>query len=71
MMKTPGGGFYVCIGRMQKFIQTGYDIEFERIYYENISHCYNSLRRLGIEYNSVHYAKAISFAQRLPKSLAL
>ena len=54
MIKALIGGFYVCMERIQKFNQIGYDIEYERFYYENVNRYYHSLRSLGIEYDSMN-----------------
>ncbi len=49
----------------------GWNMECERFYYENIDQYYHSLRRLGIEYDSLNYAEALPFTQLLLKSLTL
>ena len=56
---------------VQHIGKSGWNMECERFYYENVIQFYHSLRRLGIEYNSLNYAEAFPFTQLILKSLAL
>ena len=46
-------------------------VQSEKYYYQNHQLYYDNLRRLGFEYESLEYSKAMPFLEMLPKSLFL
>ncbi|HAH53741.1 MAG TPA: hypothetical protein DCM02_00230 [Flavobacterium sp.] len=53
------------IGAKSWFVQS------EKYYYQNHQLYYDNLRRLGFDYDSLNYSKAMPFLEMLPKSLFL
>ncbi len=53
----------------QKLGERGWLIASERMYYEHHQTYYQNLRRLGLEYEKLDYAKALPFLLMLPKAL--
>lgn len=51
--------------------EEAWHIESERYYYENLEHYYSCLNRLGNDYASLDYSKALPFTQLLLRSLEL
>lgn len=54
---------------VSKLGEKAWYIESEKNYYNHHQHYYNSLRALGLEYESLNYEKALPFLLMLPNSL--
>lgn len=55
----------------EKLGEKAWFIQSEKNYYQNHQLYYSNLRKLGLEYESLDYSKALSFLEMLPKSLFL
>ena len=55
----------------QKLGSKAWFVQSEKNYYQNHQWYYSNLRRLGLEYDSLDYSKALPFLEMLPKSLLL
>ena len=53
----------------EKLGEKAYLFQSERYYYENYRQYYNTIRKLGLEYEELKYANAMSFLKILPQSL--
>jgi Fic family protein len=55
----------------KKMGEKAWFLQSEKYYYQNHQLYYDNLRRLGFEYESLDYSKAMPFLEMLPKSLFL
>ena len=55
----------------KKLGEKAWYMQSEKYYYQNHQLYYDNLRRLGFEYGSLDYSKAMPFLEMLPKSLLL
>ena len=55
----------------KKLGEKAWFMQSEKYYYQNHQLYYDNLRRLGFEYESLDYSKAMPFLEMLPKSLLL
>ena len=55
----------------EKLGEKAWFVQSEKNYYQNHQLYYANLRKLGLEYESLDYAKAMPFLEMLPKSLLL
>jgi Fic family protein len=55
----------------EKLGEKSWFLQSEKYYYQNHQLYYDNLRRLGFEYGSLDYSKAMPFLEMLPKSLLL
>lgn len=55
----------------KKLGEKAWFMQSEKYYYQNHQLYYDNLRRLGFEYESIDYSKAMPFLEMLPKSLLL
>ena len=55
----------------KKLGEKAWYMQSEKYYYQNHQLYYDNLRRLGFEYESLDYSKAMPFLEMLPKSLLL
>lgn len=55
----------------QKLGHNAWFVQSERNYYDNHQTYYNSIRRLGLDYEELNYNEAMPFLQMLPNSLNL
>ena len=55
----------------EKLGEKAYLLQSERHYYENYQQYYNTIRKLGLEYEELKYAEAMPFLKMLPQSLNL
>ncbi|WP_418262229.1 Fic family protein [Flavobacterium faecale] len=55
----------------EKLGEKAWFVQSEKNYYQNHQLYYTNLRRLGLEYDSLDYSKALPFLEMLPKSLLI
>lgn len=53
----------------EKLGEKAWFIQSEKMYYQHHQFYYQNLRRLGLEYDTLDYNKALPFLQMLPKAL--
>ena len=55
----------------EKLGEKAWFLQSEKMYYQNHQNYYQNIRKLGLEYETLDYSKALDFLLMLPKSLEL